>query len=181
MANGQSVADALAGFRRSNGIPHDEAARLSWSCRLGPASIRLPNFRWRQRALVAHDVHHMLTGYPCTMRGECQMAAWEFGAGGMSHWAARLFCQPLVLLGLAWSPRRVWNAFMSGRQSRSLHGIDPDRILAASVDELRSRVGARSAVLGWNGVRFVVLVAEAALIVSMPAMFGLGFVIWAGW
>jgi len=167
----RSVGEALAEFRRLNGIPQDEAERAFWSCRLGSFSIPLPNFTWRKSAILAHDLHHLVTAYPCTLRGECQMAAWEFGAGRMPHWAARMFCLPLVLLGLGWSPRSIWRAFLSGRQSRSLHGITLDqRLLAAPFDVLhadlatpRRRAGALAAHL-----LFARLVVEAVLIVSAP-------------
>jgi hypothetical protein len=99
-----TVAEALAAFRMANAIANDESLQPSWTCRLGPVTLRLPNFRWRRKAILAHDLHHVLTGYPCTMRGECQMAAWEFGAGRMPHWGATMFCFPLVLVGLFWAP-----------------------------------------------------------------------------
>ena len=60
------------------------------------------------------------------------MAAWEFGAGPMPHWAATLFCLPLILAGLFWAPRRMIAAFFAGRRSRSLHGTPGlDRVLDA--------------------------------------------------
>jgi hypothetical protein len=166
----QSVAEALAAFRRRNGIPQDEVERFSWVCRIGPLSIRLPNFGWRRRAILAHDLHHLVTAYPCTLRGECQMAAWEFGAGRMPHWAARLFCLPLVLLGLVWSPRSIWRAFLSGRQSCSLHGAKLDqRVLAAPIDNLHAQLSAPQRVGALSGhLLFARLVVEAVLIVSAP-------------
>ncbi|HKP23275.1 MAG TPA: hypothetical protein VJV39_05385 [Dongiaceae bacterium] len=166
----QSVAEALAAFRQRNGIPHDEVERATWVCRLGPLSIRLPNFSWRRRAILAHDLHHLVTAYPCTLRGECQMAAWEFGAGQMPHWGARLFCLPLVLLGVVWSPRSTWRAFLSGRQSTSLHGAKLDqRALAAPFDSLHAELAAprRAGVLPPR-LLFARLVVEAVLIVSAP-------------
>ena len=60
-----TVGEALAEFRQTNGLSAGEASNAWWSCRLGPVSIRLPNFQWRRRALLAHDLHHVLTGYPC--------------------------------------------------------------------------------------------------------------------
>jgi hypothetical protein len=84
--------------------------------------LRLPNFQWRRAALTAHDLHHVITRYPCTMRGECLVTAWEFGAGTMPHWAATLFFLPLVLAGTLWSPRRMFRAFRHGRRTESLHG-----------------------------------------------------------
>jgi hypothetical protein len=118
---GPTVGEALADFRRANGLAEDEAVRSSWTCRVGPIRIRLPNFKWRRQAILAHDLHHVLTGIPCGMRGEFQMAAWEFGAGPMPHWGAALFCLPLVLVGLFWSPRRIAQAYRAGRRSHSLH------------------------------------------------------------
>ena len=97
----------------------------SWPCKVGPMTVRFASFEWRRRALHAHDLHHLMTGYPMTMRGEFQMAAWEWGAGRYPHWGATLFCAPLVIAGLVWSPRRIWNAWRKGRQSQSLYGALP--------------------------------------------------------
>lgn len=136
-AQGLTLGEALAEFRRANGLSADEASRPFWTCRLGPFSSRLPNFTWRRRAILAHDLHHVLTGYPCTMRGEFQMAAWEFGAGPMPHWCAAAFCLPLIVAGLFWSPRRIWHAYCAGRRSHSLHGSDAiDALLSVPLDEL---------------------------------------------
>ena len=116
-----TVGEALAEFRQANGIWAEEASCSWWTCRLGPFSLRLPNFQWRRRALLAHDLHHVLTGYPCGLRGEFQVAAWEFGAGPMPHWGAAVFCLPLAVFGLFVTPRRVLRAFVAGRRSKSLH------------------------------------------------------------
>lgn len=154
-----------------NGIPQDEAEHAFWSCRLGPFSVRLPNFNWRKSAILAHDLHHLITAHPCTLRGECQMAAWEFGAGRMPHLAARFFCLPLMLLGFVWSPRLIWRAFLSGRQSRSLHGVALDqRILAAPFDVLHADLAAPQRRAGSPPayLLFARLVIEAVLIVSAP-------------
>lgn len=167
----RSVGEALAEFRRLNRIPQDEAERAFWSCRLGLLSVRLPNFAWRKNAILAHDLHHLVTAYPCTLRGECQVAAWEFGAGRMPRLAARLFCLPLVLLGLGWSPRSIWRAFLCGRQSRSLHGVTLDqRFLARPVDVLHAELAVRQQRAGAPSayLLFARLVIEAALIVSAP-------------
>ena len=97
------------------------AAPGSWPCRVGPVILRLPDFGWRRRALRAHDLHHLMTGYPMTMRGEFQLAAWEVGAGRYPHWGATMMCAPLILVGLLWSPRAIWRAYRAGCGSRSLY------------------------------------------------------------
>lgn len=120
--NEVTVADALRAYRAANGIPAVEAD--IWACKVGPVMLELPNFAWRRKAILAHDLHHVLTEIPCTMGGECQMAAWEFGAGRMPHWGAALFCLPLAAIGALLRPRVIFAAFRDGRRSRSLHGTD---------------------------------------------------------
>ncbi len=70
-----SIGEALRKFRAANGIPVNENERPYWSYRVGPVKVTLPNFDWRKRAVLAHDLHHMATGYSCTLKGECLMAA----------------------------------------------------------------------------------------------------------
>jgi hypothetical protein len=55
------------------------------------------------------------------MRGEMQLAAWEWGAGRYPDWRATVFCAPLVVAGSVIMPRRTWRAFCAGRKTRSLY------------------------------------------------------------
>lgn len=112
--------EALARLRRYGAGAEAESPR--WTCRVGPFTLTLPNFGWRRRALAAHDLHHLMTGFPMTMRGEFQLAAWELGAGRYRHWGATLMCGPLAFVGLFWSPRRIVRAYRSGRGAPSLYG-----------------------------------------------------------
>ena len=116
-----SVGDALRAFRDENGLHHDERHARWWIVRADLFVLPLPNFAWRHRAIDAHDVHHLLTGYPCTVEGELLIAAWEWGAGRYPHWGATLFCGPLVLAGLLLMPGRILAAWRRGRASRSLY------------------------------------------------------------
>jgi hypothetical protein len=105
------------------------------------------------------------------MRGEFQMAAWEFGAGSMPHWCARLFCLPLLLFGLVWSPRRTFSAFLAGRRGQSLHRSSTlDAVLAMPLDVARAACtappGAAASISDRS--RFAALVLEAAAILLGP-------------
>lgn len=121
MTDELSVGEALARFRDANGLRHDEHVARRWVIKASFFTFPVPNFKWRRTAIEAHDVHHMLTGYPCTVTGEFQIAAWEFGAGRYPHWGATLFCSPLLLIGFFWSPARMLDAFRHGRRCRSLY------------------------------------------------------------
>jgi len=166
-----TLGEALATFQRAHHLDPSPATAASWTCKFGPLTLRLPNFAWRREAILRHDLHHVLTGYGCTMRGECQMATWEFAAGRFPHAGATLFCLPLVAAGLVWSPRAVWSAFRRGRSGRSLYGVELTEAL------LRSSLGAvietvripqkRTSPAG-DIVAFAWLAMKACLIVTVP-------------
>lgn len=139
---GETVGEALRTFRDANGLCHDEHRARIWVIRVGLVSLYLPNFAWRRRAIDAHDIHHLITGYPCTVMGELQIAASEFGAGRYPHWGATLFCAPLVLIGLMWDPYAIVVAWRRGRRSRSLYRMaDPGELALVPLASARSHVG----------------------------------------
>ena len=109
--------DRLEAFRHAHRLEAATAPR--WTCKIGPLVLTLPNFAWRQRAIDAHDRHHLITGYPLTLAGEIQLAAWEWGAGRYPDWRATLFCSPLIAAGAVAMPRRTWRAYRRGRGTQS--------------------------------------------------------------
>ncbi len=142
MNSDETVASALARFRDENGLGHGEHLKRWWIVRAGEAAFPLPNFAWRKRAIDAHDVHHMLTGYPCTVVGELQIAAWELGAGRYPHWGATLFCLPLAVIGFLWAPQDIWSAWRQGRGQRSLYEPETLRgLLSMPLRQARDLVG----------------------------------------
>src|SRR5687768_972265 len=56
----------------------------------GPLFIPLPNIKSRVDAVKIHDVHHLITGYPATLKGEAEIGAWEIGSGCGKYYAAWL-------------------------------------------------------------------------------------------
>ena len=171
-----TLGEALAQYRREHGLPADEAARASWTCRVGPVVLCLPNFDWRRKAIEAHDLHHVLTGYSCTMAGECRMAAWEFGAGRMPHWAASGFCLPLVLAGVLREPRTIFFAFAAGRRSYTLHGAAvSDVLLTAPLPQARAALAQQRAAQPWpDRLRFAALLLRATSVSMVPVCAAIG-------
>jgi len=106
------------------------------------------------------------------------MAAWEFGAGGMPHWAATLFCLPLVLAGLAWAPQRTFRAFTAGRRSCSFHGSEvSEKMLSAPLHLLRAERAATKNVGSWirsDRVLFALLILWASLLSLSPIALVIG-------
>lgn len=111
--------DPLEALRAAHRLEPADASH--WTFRIGRWRFRLPNFAWRQAAIDAHDRHHLITGYPLTLAGEIQLAAWEWGAGRYPDWRATLFCSPLIVAGVIALPRRTWRAYVAGRRCESLY------------------------------------------------------------
>ena len=156
----------LARLRAQHGIDNTYDATRSWPFRIGPVTLRVPNFSWRRAAIQRHDLHHILNGFPFNMRGEFQVATWEFAAGRYPHLGASLLLLPLVMLGLLWSPRATWRAFMKGRGARSLYHPE---MLAVDLSALRSLV-AGSAPAAPAPVRPSDMIAFGSLVVQSAAV-----------
>jgi ubiquinone biosynthesis protein Coq4 len=108
----------------------------------GVPALVLPNTRQRVRSVRIHDLHHVLTGYATSWRGEGEIAAWELASGCRDHWAAWLLNLSAATIGLFVAPRAVWDAFRRGRATRNLYDREwDDGMLDRSVVELRRELG----------------------------------------
>jgi len=104
--------------------------------------IWLPNTAGRVRAVKLHDIHHVLTEYPTTWRGEAEISAWEIGTGGVNKYYAGWLLDLLsIAQGLVVNPRGVYRGFIRGRYSRNLYSREfSDEILEHKVGEYRDHL-----------------------------------------
>lgn len=161
------VRDVLADLRRAKGLPLTPSEATTWSFGLAGATPSLPNFSWRKRAIDRHDLHHVLIDQPCTLKGECQVATWEFAAGAYPDIRPQIFCLPLVAAGFLTAPRQTWNTFRTGRRQQSLYGIAIDD--TAPLGDLRRHINARDRQSGpLDPVRFAVLLTASFAVVLGP-------------
>ena len=63
-------------------------------------NVYIPNFDARRKAVLKHDVHHLVTGYPSILKGEAEISAWEIASGCTNYWAALLLDSQGLLIGL---------------------------------------------------------------------------------
>jgi hypothetical protein len=161
----------LAQLRAQHGIDGTYDATRTWPFRMGPLTLPVPNFSWRRAAIQRHDLHHILNGFPFNMRGEFQVATWEFAAGRYPHAGASLLLLPLVVLGILWSPRAIWRAFMKGRRSTSLYR---PQLLALELKELQQDVRQAVERPGDRRVQaadiaaFAALLLQSGFVVALP-------------
>ncbi|MDT7542684.1 MAG: hypothetical protein QOE33_2588 [Acidobacteriota bacterium] len=101
--------------------------------------IWLPNTQGRVKAVKLHDLHHIVTEYPTTWRGEAEISSWEVASGGLHRYYAGWLLDLLnVAQGLVVNPRGVFRAVVRGRRSRNLFGETfNDEMLSRRVGEMR--------------------------------------------
>jgi hypothetical protein len=77
-----TIGELRAEYFRQRGFPADGGSSARWvRYPLFGGHVVLPNVKSRQRALPLHDLHHLVTGYDTSWRGEAEIAAWELAAG----------------------------------------------------------------------------------------------------
>lgn len=135
------VGEARKAFFQAAGFPADGGYNDRWiKVRYLRFPVWLPNVESRRRAVPLHDLHHILTEYGTTWRGEAEISAWEVSSGGLGRsWAGWILTLMNLAQGLVINPRGVYAAFMRGRQTKNLFGRDFDeRILSKTVGRVRS-------------------------------------------
>ena len=82
----------------------------------------IPNFDARRKAVLWHDIHHLVTGYSAgNFLGECEISAWEIASGCRKYWAAFLIDTSGVVLGCFIHPRKIIRAYARGRRTTNLY------------------------------------------------------------
>lgn len=150
--------------------------------------IWLPNTAGRVKAVKLHDLHHVLTEYPTTWKGEAEISAWEVGSGGLNkYWAGWWLDLMNVAQGLVVNPKGVYRGFMRGRQTRNLFKTEfSDSMLDALVGEYRHKLHLESrlrAVSARDRIAFGFWVIVSALVyyvsVILPIAVILGAIAYA--
>src|SRR5215207_5614099 len=138
-----TLRDARALYFAANGFGADGGDSERWvEVRVGRFPLWFPNTRGRRVSVKFHDLHHVLTGYPTSFRGETEIGAWEVSTGLGRHYVGWLLDLLAFAAGLFINPRGVFRAFVRGRQSRNLFSREWDeRFLSRAVGEVRRSLG----------------------------------------
>ena len=177
-----TLGEARARLFAVSGFPPDGGYADAWvKLKLWRIPLAFPNTAGRRRAVRFHDLHHVLTEYPTTWRGEFEIAAWEVAGGVRRYWEGWLLDLLGFACGLVVFPRAVYRAFVRGRHSRNLYGdVWDEAILTRRVGEVRRRLGLdgegvrpngadRAAFAFWGGVSVLTYAATGAVMLA-PAL-----------
>jgi hypothetical protein len=139
-----TLGEARAEYFRLNGFGENGGYQERWiKVKVWQIPIWLPNTEGRRQAVKLHDLHHVLTEYPTTWRGEAEISAWEVGSGGLKRYFAGWFLDLLnIAQGLAVNPKGVYRGFMRGRSTGNLYSLAfTNGLLEHTVGEYRHRLG----------------------------------------
>ena len=134
-------------YFESNGFPPDGGYEDKWiPLKFGWLTIYLYNFKSRKAAVPFHDIHHIVTGYKTDPIGEAELATWELAAGTHKKHFATLINIPGFLYGVALSTKRVFKAYVLGRNSSTFYSQDfSESLLDTTVNQAREALLPRDA------------------------------------
>lgn len=169
-----TLLEAREAYFRDHGFGADGGYNSDWvDLKIAGIPMPFPNTRLRKRAVPFHDLHHIATGYGTDFLGECEISAWEIGAGCKHEVVAWQLDLSLSFLGVFIAPKRTFAAFVRGRRGRSFYGEDYDGLLGLRVEEARARLGTDRAPdrakLGDVGL-FVVTAGAGAIVGTVTAL-----------
>jgi hypothetical protein len=140
----QTLREGRDRYFADNGLPPDGGYQDRWVViRVGGVPVSaFPNTRDRRENVPAHDLHHVLTGYPTDLRGEAEIGAFELASGCASSRAALVLNTQVFGNQLPFHWARLKRAFVRGHRSRNLYGgtVD-DALLSRTVGEMRDELG----------------------------------------
>jgi len=136
--------ELLDKFYLDNNLGHDGGqSSSSVKIELSPKfHFYFPNFDARRKAVLKHDIHHLLTDYKTNIAGESEISAWEIGSGCKKYWAATLINTSGVMIGIPFNFRRVLNAYSRGRRTKNLYHelYSMEEALEMNIGELKQKL-----------------------------------------
>lgn len=139
--------------------------------------LSFPNTEGRKKAVVFHDMHHVVTGYQTSNLGEAEIGAWELGSGCGAYPAAWVLNTLALTMGIVQRPGRVFRAFVRGRHTHNLYGRSAETLLGREVGDLKTELGLKQPVpsaLPGDILAFAAHLAVSLLAYAAP----LAFIAW---
>lgn len=135
------VKDALSTFYRKHDFGTEGGANKKIvKIKIGSWYFILPNTQGRKRALIFHDIHHLVAGYNVDFKGEAEIGGREIGSNCKGYLTALFLNLMAFTAGVFIYPKRVFNSFVRGRHSQNLYHniIEKDQLLKMSIKEIQT-------------------------------------------
>lgn len=141
--NNQTPREILNKFYTENHLELDGGNSLSY-VKIEAArgfSFYIPNFDSRRKAVIKHDIHHLLTGYKTTLKEESEISAWEIASGCRKYPAAFFINTSGIMLGILINFRGTLKAYARGRKTENLYSdkISVEQAMDMKIEELKKQ------------------------------------------
>lgn len=105
--------------------------------------IPFPNTSSRKKALIFHDIHHIITGYQSDWQGEAEIAAWEISSGCGEYSAAWFLDLGGIAMGVLFFPKKTFRAFIRGQRTTNfyLSNYSKEELLRLSISDAQKKLG----------------------------------------
>jgi hypothetical protein len=140
----QTPRELLPGFYSQYGLGDDGGqsspyVRIEFTQKF---CLYIPNIKARRKAVFKHDVHHIVTGYASTFKGETEISAWEIGSGCRHYWVAWALDFHAMIIGILFNPVGVYKAFIKGRHTYNLYRDDlaDEKLMDMSLFEIKEHL-----------------------------------------
>jgi len=176
-----TLREALRDHLEESGFPADLGNTERWvTIRIGPIPFCLPNLPIRQRAMLPHDLNHVVSGYGHDLVGESEVGASEIGGGCGRFLAAWVLAWSVITPGAVVAPKRIFDAFVRGRHTGNLFSRDLDSLLERTVPQVQAELALDRPHVATISDRmvFVVVVVSAPVVAALPGLFSLATSPW---
>ncbi|HLG35435.1 MAG TPA: hypothetical protein VI757_11190 [Bacteroidia bacterium] len=139
----QTISNALDIYFTKENLGKDGGLDKRWAkIKVGKIYLPLPNTKARKKALVFHDIHHIVTGYDGDWKGEASIGAWEVASGCAKYYVAWVLNLWAMAVGLFIYPKHVLRAFVRGMRTQNLyhHSVPKEEALKMKVSELQKNL-----------------------------------------
>jgi hypothetical protein len=139
----QVIKVAMQTYFKTHDLGEDGGLNKTWGkIKVGRIYIPILNITARRKALVFHDIHHIVTGYAGDWKGEVSISAWEISSGCGKYWAAWGLDLGGMAVGLFIYTKSVFKAFIRGRRTKNLYRntISHEAALAMQINELKDKL-----------------------------------------
>lgn len=180
-----AIKDQLRAYFDRNEFDETSYTAPTFDLNIGPWVVTMKNPPPRQSAIRIHDVNHVLTGYPTTLKGETEIGAYELGSfiGGDYPMAWLFNCVSTLLGCLRW-PLSTLAAFTRGWRSKSLYRrLAPgdtgtyNFLLLSPVNEIRDALSIPRNKTRKNPLLILPLLAYATVGLTLSPMLALPVVV----
>jgi hypothetical protein len=136
-----NIKDALNTFYKKNDFGADGGAnKKTAKIKIGRWNFIIPNTQGRKRALIFHDIHHIVAEYNVNFKGETHISGWEIGSSCKGYITALFLNLMAFTAGLFLHPKGVYKSFVRGRHSQNLYHnvVGKKELLKMNIEEIQT-------------------------------------------